>query len=59
MWHSDLFVPTVRDGKVCARGKVDNKSPFNGAFKSFGILCQKMEVPVNVILVFEVMRNAA
>lgn len=41
LWHSDPFVPTVRDGKVYARGSADNKSPLMAHLKSFGILYQK------------------
>lgn len=54
LWHSDPFVPTVRDGKVYARGSADNKSPLMAHLKALEyFIRRKMEVPVNVIFVFE------
>ena len=54
LWHSDPFVPTVRDGKVYARGSADNKSPLMAHLKALEYFVRKkMEVPVNVIFVFE------
>ena len=52
--EADPFVPTVRDGKVYARGSADNKSPLMAHLKALEyFIRRKMEVPVNVIFVFE------
>lgn len=41
LWHSDPFVPTVRDGKVYARGSADNKSPLMAHLKALEYFVRK------------------
>lgn len=54
LWNSDPFEPTVREGKVYARGSADNKSPLMAHLKALQFYqSQNRELPVNLIFIFE------
>lgn len=54
LWKSDPFEPTIRDGKVYARGSADNKSPLMAHLKALEYYQKReIEVPVNLIFLFE------
>lgn len=53
-WHSDPFEPTVRDGKVFARGSADNKSPLMAHLEAVRYYQETgRSLPVNLLFVFE------
>ena len=53
-WLSDPFEPTVRDGKVYARGSADNKSPLMAHLEALTFYQREgRELPVNIIYLFE------
>ena len=54
LWHSPPFTPTIRDGKLFARGAVDDKS---GVWVSLAALDAMLQtdgrLPVNVKVIWE------
>ena len=54
LWHSPPFIPTIRDGKLFARGAVDDKS---GVWVSLAALDAMLQtdgrLPVNVKVIWE------
>lgn len=54
LWQTPPFEPTVRDGKLYARGSSDNKNGVWGNLKTFeSILATEGRLPVNVKVLFE------
>lgn len=54
LWQSDPFEPTIRDGKVYARGSADNKSPLMAHLKALEYYEKnQLDVPVNLLFIFE------
>ena len=54
LWNTPPFEPTVRDGKVYARGSADNKSPLMAHLEAFSFYKNMgIELPVNLIFLFE------
>lgn len=52
-WHTDPFVPTVKDGKVYARGAVDSKSHVVAHLSAIEAMLATHQCPVNIKLLFE------
>lgn len=53
-WLSPPFDPTLRDGKIYARGSADNKSPLMAHLKAVEFYLRSgKEIPVNLIFIFE------
>lgn len=52
-WATDPFTPTVRDGKVYARGAVDSKSHVVAHLSAIEALLATQSCPVNIKLLFE------
>ncbi len=40
-WNSDPFIPVIKEGKIYARGAIDNKGPFAAAFEGVRIFIAK------------------
>lgn len=54
LWHSPPFEPTVRDGRIYARGSVDDKGQLYLHVKALQAhLATNKELPVNVIVLAE------
>ena len=54
LWHSPPFEPTVRDGKIFARGSVDDKGQLFLHVKALEAhLAKRGKLPVNIIVVAE------
>jgi acetylornithine deacetylase/succinyl-diaminopimelate desuccinylase-like protein len=53
LWESDPFDPQVRDGKVYARGAVDDKGNFLPLLKVAADMARTGELPVNVRVLAE------
>src|SRR5438105_4347427 len=54
LWHSPPFEPTIRDGKLFARGSVDDKGQLYLHIKALeSHLAMSRKLPVNVIVVAE------
>ena len=53
LWKSPAFEPTVRDGKIYARGACDDKGQFYMHIKAFEILMKQNSLPCNVKFMIE------
>lgn len=53
LWNSPPFEPTVRDGKIYARGACDDKGQFYMHIKAFEILMQHNQLECNVKFMIE------
>src|SRR5213075_2396947 len=54
LWHSPPFEPTVRDGKIFARGSVDDKGQLFLHVKAIeSMLATTGKLPINVIVLAE------
>lgn len=52
-WHSPPFEPTIRDGKIYARGSGDNKGQFFAQVKGIEALVKSGGVPATVKVILE------
>lgn len=53
-WHTKPFVPTLKNGKIYARGSADNKSPLMAHLEALRYYqSRQLELPVNLIFLFE------
>ncbi len=52
-WDTDPFIPTLKDGKVFARGAVDSKSHVVAQLSAIESLLATHSCPVNIKLLFE------
>ncbi|MEX2541708.1 MAG: M20/M25/M40 family metallo-hydrolase [Trueperaceae bacterium] len=53
-WQSDPFAPTVRDGRIYARGASDNKGQFYAHIAAIAsLLAADAHIPVNVTVLLE------
>ncbi len=52
-WTSPPFEPTVRDGKIYARGSCDDKGQFYMHIKALEIMIGKKDVPCNIKFMIE------
>jgi len=53
LWHSNPFDPTIKDGKIYARGSADDKGQFFMHIKAFETLVATNTLPVNVKFIIE------
>ncbi len=53
LWHSGPFEPTIRDGKLFARGACDDKGQFFMHIKAFETMVQTGSLPTNVKFIIE------
>ena len=53
LWHSAPFEPTIKDGKIFARGACDDKGQFYMHVKALETLVQTNSLPVNIKFVIE------
>lgn len=53
LWHTPPFEPTVRDGKIYARGSADDKGQFYMHLKAFEYMMQNNSLPCNVKFMIE------
>jgi len=53
LWESPPFEPTIRDGKIYARGATDDKGQFFMHLKAFELLQKTTGLPCNVKLMIE------
>lgn len=53
LWNSPPFEPTVRDGKIYARGSCDDKGQFYMHIKALEIMMKHKEVPCNIKFMIE------
>ncbi len=53
LWHSPPFEPTVRDGKIYARGACDDKGQFYMHIKAFELMMQTNTLACNVKFMIE------
>ncbi|HNP22912.1 MAG TPA: dipeptidase [Panacibacter sp.] len=53
LWNSGPFEPTVKDGKIFARGSCDDKGQFYMHIKALETLVQTNTLPVNVKMIIE------
>ncbi|MBL7850577.1 MAG: dipeptidase [Cyclobacteriaceae bacterium] len=53
LWNSPPFEPTVRDGKIYARGSCDDKGQFYMHIKALEIMMKRKEVPCNIKFMIE------
>ena len=54
LWHSDPFDPTIKDGKIFARGACDDKGQFYMHIKAFeSMVASGEELPTNVKFIIE------
>ncbi|SEM21685.1 Acetylornithine deacetylase/Succinyl-diaminopimelate desuccinylase [bacterium A37T11] len=53
LWKTPPFEPTVRDGKIFARGACDDKGQFYMHVKAFELLQQLGELPTNIKFMIE------
>ncbi len=53
LWHSAPFDPTIKDGKIFARGSADDKGQFYMHVKALEILSQTNSLPVNIKFIIE------
>jgi acetylornithine deacetylase/succinyl-diaminopimelate desuccinylase-like protein len=53
LWHTPPFEPTVRDGKIFARGACDDKGQFFMHVKAFELMIQTNTLPCNIKFMIE------
>ena len=53
LWHSGPFEPTIKDGKIFARGACDDKGQFYMHIKALETLVQTNSLPVNIKMIIE------
>lgn len=53
LWHNDPFTPTVRDGKIIARGSSDDKGQMFIHIKVLETLIQTNTLPCNIKFIIE------
>lgn len=53
LWETPPFEPTVRDGKIYARGACDDKGQFYMHVKAFELMMQHGELPTNIKFMIE------
>lgn len=53
LWHTPPFEPTVREGKIYARGAADDKGQFYMHLKAFEYMMQNNSLPCNVKFMIE------
>jgi len=53
LWHSAPFEPTIKDGKIFARGACDDKGQFYMHVKALETLVQTNSLPVNIKFIIE------
>jgi acetylornithine deacetylase/succinyl-diaminopimelate desuccinylase-like protein len=53
LWHTPPFEPTIRDGKIYARGSADDKGQFYMHVKAFELMIQNGGLPCNIKFMIE------
>lgn len=53
LWETPPFEPTVRDGKIYARGACDDKGQFYMHVKAFELMMQMADLPCNIKFMIE------
>ncbi len=53
LWHTPPFEPTLRDGKIYARGACDDKGQFYMHVKAFELMMQTDTLPCNIKFMIE------
>lgn len=53
LWHTPPFEPTIRDGKIYARGSADDKGQFYMHVKAFELMMQHEGLPCNIKFMIE------
>jgi acetylornithine deacetylase/succinyl-diaminopimelate desuccinylase-like protein len=53
LWHSGPFEPTIKEGKIYARGACDDKGQFYMHVKALETLMQTHSLPVNIKFIIE------
>jgi len=53
LWHTPPFEPTIRDGKIFARGACDDKGQFYMHVKAFEFMIQNNSLPCNIKFMIE------
>ncbi len=53
LWHTPPFEPTIRDGKIYARGACDDKGQFYMHVKAFELMMQTQTLPCNIKFMIE------
>lgn len=53
LWDTPPFEPTVRDGKIYARGAADDKGQFYMHVKAFEYMMENQELPCNIKFMIE------
>lgn len=53
LWDTPPFEPTVRDGKIYARGACDDKGQFYMHVKAFELMLQQGDLPTNIKFMIE------
>jgi acetylornithine deacetylase/succinyl-diaminopimelate desuccinylase-like protein len=53
LWNSPPFEPTVRDGKIYARGSCDDKGQFYMHIKALEIMIRQKQIPCNIKFMIE------
>lgn len=53
LWHTPPFEPTIRDGKIYARGSCDDKGQFYMHIKAFELMMNTNTLPCNIKFMIE------
>ncbi|HEY0900099.1 MAG TPA: dipeptidase, partial [Sphingobacteriaceae bacterium] len=53
LWHTPPFEPTIRDGKIFARGACDDKGQFYMHVKAFELMMKTDSLPCNIKFMIE------
>jgi len=53
LWHTPPFEPTIRDGKIYARGSCDDKGQFYMHVKAFELMMSTNSLPCNIKFMIE------
>lgn len=53
LWHTPPFEPTIRDGKIYARGSCDDKGQFYMHVKAFELMMNTNSLPCNIKFMIE------